>query len=706
MKYDYQYKITFKLGEDFDVNYVNRICRQYPNARILVEVQNTKGITSQMLRKLTSNNFSIRIAGGYDQERCERRKDIKFNNGEDGSYYNDAVIYTKNEAIKIVEAIEKIEKGINPRWSQLQKLIYVYDRLKTGIMYDPKYEKKFSCEIRSLRGLLTKQTVCAGYSMILKEFMDRQGIECEYVEGSTHANGDGAHAWNIITIDGKKYPIDLTWDNTAFRSGKSKTFDWLGQNIKDFSKKHYPAKGEKTQDYERTLSQIPPQFIKGVYSQIRRARDYQSTTYQGERKDGSKFTIAQVGEEKFYNTTFYRYYYVEDLPDGRKGIPLLLYSETNLTNLINRKRFGKNVPAKYEDVICNILFSRENIQDSLSKKTYYIGRSTKENIFSNKRYYVESIKDIKKDEGTCEKFTFPTRCYTRKDGTVFIAQKMSSTPFNVKGVDVIRYDIFEMVLENGERVLKRNTVYTEKDFFLDKRNAIQDDLLSRDRLDRKVGEAGGYIGYLDVDGVRTYNPDLVAHFETSKRLDLDTFKEAVAVPKKDLPTFDEIKALASKYDIHMDFDNLDSSEIEIRDIETGEVITNQDLKDKAMFANIWLAAAGVKYMTTDKRPGDTYAFNSSAEDLYNIICHDALDSAKEKGVVDTAELFKTIRDKAMYKHAQDIVVKLFRTPMQTELFNKMVLQATGQKVTSKPETLYSMQYAGSLAYSDPGSMAL
>ena len=362
MKYDFQYKITFRENAPFNVDFINRVCDEHPNQKILIEIPNTKGITSQMLRQIKSQNVAIRIAGGYDDDRVRRRKDTVFNNGETGQYYIDAVIYTRNETIKIVEAMEKIEAGMQQNWSELQKAIYVYDQLKTGIMYDPKYEQKFSSEIRSLRGLVTKQTVCAGYSLIMKELMDRQGIDCEYVEGHTHSNGRGGHAWNILNIGGKKYPIDLTWDNTSYRSGKSKTFDWLGQDLKAFCAKHFPLEGEKTQNYEKTLSQIPPQFITGFYNQIGRVRNYKQTTYEGTRKDGSRYIIAQVGDEKYYNTTYYRYYYVDVLPDGRKSQPLLLYSETNLTNLINRKRFGEKVPIEYAEAISNILnFIKDNI---------------------------------------------------------------------------------------------------------------------------------------------------------------------------------------------------------------------------------------------------------------------------------------------------------------------------------------------------------
>ena len=113
MKYDYQYKITFKLNEPFDINYIKNVCNQYPNSKILVEVQNTKGMTSSMIRQLGSN-VAIRIAGGFDAERISRYgKDLHWSS----NYYNEAVIYTRNETIKILEEIERIESGLNRNWS-------------------------------------------------------------------------------------------------------------------------------------------------------------------------------------------------------------------------------------------------------------------------------------------------------------------------------------------------------------------------------------------------------------------------------------------------------------------------------------------------------------------------------------------------------------------------------------------------------------
>lgn len=695
-----KYKITFSLNETFDINYIKNVCNQYPNSKILVEVQNTKGISSSMIRQLGSN-VAIRIAGGFDEDRCK-------NGHFTGNGYTESVIYTRNETIKILEEIERIESDLNKNWSDIQKLLYVYDRLKTGIMYDPKFEQKLSSEIRSLRGLITKQTVCAGYALILKEFMDRNGISCEYAEGYTNANGTGGHSWNIVNIGGKKYPIDLTWDNTIFRAGKSNSFDWLGKDISTFSKSHHPVPGEKTQDYEHTLSQINPQLIKQIYSQtgIGRAKDYRSTTYYGTRKDGSRFIVAQIGDNTINNTTYYRYYYVEVSKDGKKQLPLILYSDTNVTHLVNCKNFGKPIPPNYEETVDNILFSKENIADSIAKKTYYIGSVRKSEV-GNKLELVSSCQEIPKREEKRNLFVYPTRRFTRSDGSVFIAQQMFDTPHKANGIDVMRYDIFEMVNENGKEVLKRNTVFTEKNFFKDIRQSMVDDYLSRERLDRKVGEAGGYIGYYDANGIRTYNPDLVKFFETSKKVDINSLSrqnQKTNTPIVQIPNFSELKDLASKYEIFIDskdsFDP-DISKIKIRDIKTGQIQTDKSIIDRAMFANIWLTSAGIKYYQDESRPGTNCAFNKPAEELYNNICKQLLTSCKSKGVIDTVDLFRNIENNKVYKYDREIIVNLFRTPYQTEMINKLFLQSLDiNQQTQKPDPLYMMSYAEELAYAD------
>lgn len=722
MHYEYDKKITFSLNQRFDVNDINNYCRQHPKENVLIEVQNTKGITSSMIRQL-GNNVAIRIAGGFDESRCKHG----YFTGND---YVEGVIYSKNETIKILEEIEKIEAGLDKNWSEIQILLYIYDRLKTGIMYDPKFEYKLSKDIRSLRGLISKQTVCVGYAMILKEFMDRNNISCEYVEGHTgkDQNGrlTGGHSWNIVNIDGKKYPIDLTWDNTKFRSGKSTSFDWLGRDVKDFSSCHIPITNEKTQDYNHTLSQIDPKVIKFLYTQMRvgHTRDYGTTTFHGKRKDGSRYIVAQVGDSVINNVNYYRYYYADVLPDGKLTNQIILYSEDNVESFINYRNFSMPKRKNYSNSndyqekldkfnnhvkeidysLDNILFSKENIRASLSNNTCYIGSIRVKNG-TNKKEYAKDVSQIQKNPAMSDSFAYSTGRYTRKDGSLFVVQQMEDD-IKVNDISLFRYDVFEYVEENGKKVLKRNTVYSEKDFFEDQRLTLPDDFMSRKRLDGEVRKAGGYLGYYDKNDRLIYNKELYEKFRISKSINIDMSKNKQQ-PKKNtislIPSFSELKALASKYEIYQNFDDPLNSSIQIRDIQTKQVVTDKTLIEKAMFANIWLYAAGVKYYISEPRPGFNYAFNEPAEETYGVICNYLIASCQNKGVIDTVSLLRNIEDLSDYKYCENIVVNLFRTPKSTEIINDMFLRSVGISKGLVPEPLYTMDYAAGLAFGDGSS---
>ena len=229
--------INYDDTKDFDINKINEHCKKYPNDAILVIIPNTKGITSDMLKNL-NNHVYIRVEGAYDLTRIGALNQANFFNHKNRvtsaiNLFFSSVIYTKDEAIKILEEIENIESKIKNKWSNFQKLVYLYTTLKTKITYDPEYEDSPNSEVRSLRGLITKKAVCAGYSLIFKEFCDRQNIKCYYVGG----NG---HAWNIVVIEGKHYAVDLTLENTKFRHGTHDSYIYLGQSPAEFNKTHKP----------------------------------------------------------------------------------------------------------------------------------------------------------------------------------------------------------------------------------------------------------------------------------------------------------------------------------------------------------------------------------------------------------------------------------------------------------------------------------
>lgn len=170
-----------------------------------------------------------------------------------------------------------------------------------------------------------------------------------------------------------------------------------------------------------------------------------------------------------------------------------------------------------------------------------------------------------------------------------------------------------------------------------------------------------------------------------------------------IPSFNELKELVSKYEIYVDENN--PYNIGIKDIKTGELLLDKPASDRAMFANLWLSAAGLKYMQGETRQGETYAFNEEAEKLYNIICNELQNDCKNKHVIDTVNLLKNVSNSNGYKYSEEIIVNLFRTPYQTEMINRLFLQSQNiNRCSQKPEALYSMSYAGDLAFGEENNV--
>lgn len=65
--------------------------------------------------------------------------------------------------------------------------------------------------------LIEKKCVCQGYAEAFKRLMDEASIKCDVVVGK--CSSEGLHAWNIITINGVRYHVDVTWDGSGSRPG-------------------------------------------------------------------------------------------------------------------------------------------------------------------------------------------------------------------------------------------------------------------------------------------------------------------------------------------------------------------------------------------------------------------------------------------------------------------------------------------------------
>jgi len=95
--------------------------------------------------------------------------------------------------------------------SDYDKIKRVYDWVCANVTYDyanlnnDNYTLKFS----AYSALINRTSVCQGYALLVYRLLRESGVSVRVIAGT---GGGGAHAWNIVSIDGLYYDVDSTWD--------------------------------------------------------------------------------------------------------------------------------------------------------------------------------------------------------------------------------------------------------------------------------------------------------------------------------------------------------------------------------------------------------------------------------------------------------------------------------------------------------------
>ncbi|MBP1760936.1 MAG: Ig domain protein group 2 domain protein [Firmicutes bacterium] len=95
-----------------------------------------------------------------------------------------------------------IDAGMNPH--QIVKAIHDY--IVLNVAYDTTLVEHSA--YAALYG--EKKTVCQGYSLLAYKMLEEAGLQARIIGGTA---GGGAHAWNLVEIEGKWYYLDCTWDD-------------------------------------------------------------------------------------------------------------------------------------------------------------------------------------------------------------------------------------------------------------------------------------------------------------------------------------------------------------------------------------------------------------------------------------------------------------------------------------------------------------
>lgn len=258
---------VYRLNNALTENNIEQLNNLKEGATVILN--NTAGISSELLGKIQSDNIFFSVKGGLDYDNIK-----KFNTAE----YRERTKMSPKGLESAVKYFERVESEINPEWTDLQKCMYAYSVLATDMEYyrsdtlnkndESGVDRKYNLEvpgstiIRSLNGVNYGKLTCAGFALVFKEMMDRIGVDCSY------QNEPHTHSFNTVNIDGKKYGLDLTWDNTKMEEKGDTECEFIYFGRQD-SGEFYNKKGHRIDKKDRLeLSVFTPEEIEQNYSVI------------------------------------------------------------------------------------------------------------------------------------------------------------------------------------------------------------------------------------------------------------------------------------------------------------------------------------------------------------------------------------------------------------------------------------------------------
>lgn len=139
--------------------------------------------------------------------------------------------------------LERLARPLRGK-SELEREQAIHDFILENVRYD-KLKKSYSHEII---GPLTQGVgVCEGIAKTVKALCDAVGLEC--IVALSEANPDAGvkyrHTWNVVTVGGRRYHLDATFDNSLQRGVKR--YDYF--NLDD---RHI------FRDHEELVLPVPP----------------------------------------------------------------------------------------------------------------------------------------------------------------------------------------------------------------------------------------------------------------------------------------------------------------------------------------------------------------------------------------------------------------------------------------------------------------
>ena len=127
----------------------------------------------------------------------------------------DSTKYSKRATFS--SKVNSVVNGLDSSWNTTEKLLYFHDYLATHCQYDTAGSNNDAYEC-----LVNGSSKCDGYSRAMASLCRKAGIKCDIITSKVNN-----HAWNLVTVDGSKYYMDVTWDDPIFNGSGKGMLDYV-----------------------------------------------------------------------------------------------------------------------------------------------------------------------------------------------------------------------------------------------------------------------------------------------------------------------------------------------------------------------------------------------------------------------------------------------------------------------------------------------
>jgi len=255
---------TAAYAQNADARSVNTSSVFAYNVVADTKVTNWDQFTAEIVKQL--NNFAPEIKITYSGSMTDFKKNFmeSFEKAQEQAVYASGHMEstaisadsTGNVTFKVKYLTNQTqEAAVQKKVDQILKTI-IKSSMKTEfekvkaindyIVSNTAYGTKTKASPHSAYALLMEgQAVCQGYALTTYKMLEQAGFDVKYVVGTV--NGNEAHAWNLVKVDGKWYHLDTTWNDPLPNRFGASSYDYFLVTDAQLKKDHkwiasnYPA---------------------------------------------------------------------------------------------------------------------------------------------------------------------------------------------------------------------------------------------------------------------------------------------------------------------------------------------------------------------------------------------------------------------------------------------------------------------------------